>query len=109
MTIDAITKAAQERLDALDAEAKPHEDALAAIDVERARLRLMIAAGKDAPHLPVCLNPFPLIPEQPTIYPGAPQWVPPISPSAAVTHAPFQIDPAGTQIVCRTIDAGKWS
>jgi hypothetical protein len=82
MTLDDITKAAQERLDALDAEAKPHEDALATINAERARLRLIVAAGKNAPPLPIYTNPLPLIPEQPAIYPGGPQWVPPIAPSA---------------------------
>jgi hypothetical protein len=74
MQIDDITKAASERLAALDAEAKPHEDALAAISAERDRLRLIVAVGNGErrPVLPV----LPL--------------------------APWQIDPLGTWIATGT-------
>jgi hypothetical protein len=76
MQIDDITKAAQERLAALDAEAKPHEDALATINAERERLRLVIAAGKGERLLPI---------------------VAPVRPIA-----PWQVDPLGTWIATGT-------
>lgn len=48
LTADDITNAARVRLTALDEEAKPHEDALARINAERAKLRAQIAAGEGA-------------------------------------------------------------
>lgn len=50
MDIADIAKAAKDRLDALTAEAKPHEDALVAINAERAKLRAVVsAAGGGSP------------------------------------------------------------
>lgn len=93
MQIDDITKAAQERLAALDAEAKPHEEALAAINTERERLRLVVAAGKGEQLYKVA----PLSPPRvlDSIIVTAPQWVPPRT-------GDWTIDPTGTQIVCGT-------
>ena len=76
MQIDDITKAAQERLAALDAEAKPHEDALATINAERERLRLVVAAGNGERLLPIAAPVRPI--------------------------APWQIDPLGTWIATGT-------
>lgn len=70
MQIDDITKAAQERLAALDAEAKPHEEALSTINAERDRLRLIVAAGSGTHRPAVTLRPL----------------------------APWQVDPLGTWI-----------
>lgn len=93
MQIDDITKAAQERLAALDAEAKPHEEALAAINTERERLRLVIAAG-NGERLYKVLPPVSRSPLDSVILPP-PQWVP-------ARTGDWQIDPHGTQIVCGT-------
>lgn len=46
LSADDITNAARVRLAELDEQAKPHEDALAKINAERAKLRAMIAAGE---------------------------------------------------------------
>lgn len=81
MTAADITKAAQERLAALDVEAKPHEDALATINAERERLRAIIDAKDRVPTLPVYPNHRPLTPPDP-IYPGGVDWIPPLSPTA---------------------------
>ena len=60
MTLDEITKAASDRLAALDAEAKPHEAALVAINAERDRLRSVIVASRTATvHAPIWVNPAP--------------------------------------------------
>lgn len=94
MQIDDITKAAQERLAALDTEAKPHEDALATINAERVRLRVMIAAGTGNPRAHVVLPQLPS-PAVTVTYPAVgPQWVPPLE--------PWTSDPLGTQIVTGT-------
>jgi hypothetical protein len=95
MQIDDITKAAQERLAALDAEAKPHEEALATINTERERLRLVVAAGSGERLYKVA----PLSPPRvmDSIILTTPQWVPPRA------TADWLIDPMGTHItICGT-------
>jgi hypothetical protein len=49
VTAEDIANAARVRLAALDEQAKPHEEALATINAERARLRAMLDAAEGKP------------------------------------------------------------